>query len=646
MRTSIRYILSFLLIALICIGALAGGAYVLYGDYSRNQIEENFLARFSAAQVQADQLLETLLQYEQQLSYSLITLNTSSQTAFSMDTTRLIPMLNNFETNVELPASLAVFVRGNPQWIYTSAGVISYEQYEDQLREEGIDPEFSMLYSRLLTASKPLMYSAYPDNGKLILILPLGNAWSAYPATLMMILDARVISDYFVGIGASTSLYALDTFGQLALSLPAEGEPRLLSSALYGTNATGIEQHSVDGERLIYLRQPSSTGMITYVGVVPENVFYQEWYVLQRQLLAAVCLVGIFAIILSLVMGYMNYLPVRNAYRMVTGAEETDPGHNELDAIVDTFAATRRNISELEERHEENLRLLSRQFLLGLINGAIKTEAELKSYLSSLALDLSHPMWLAMFLPLPDDWSVARRDELMRALDSFHPASGELLFTECRWENGMGLVANFSSGQPREEAALAVATAVAQHLAQHLGRAVLVGAGSVEASPLSMGASFYRATATVKRAQQEGQTGPVAWQEQSPSSSRLCLDTALLAEGITYGNVEVAEAALNELLVRIRSSNERLPLVRLMCSDILNTVIRYAQKQGFPLDKARLCTVAEFQTIDEFAGKVRELIGHLCAESTRLRMQDAMQSRSRVITFIAENYKRSDLSLK
>lgn len=646
MKTSIRYILSFLLIAMICIGALAGGSYILYGDYSRNQIEEKFLVKFSAAQIQADQLMETLLQYEQQLSQDLISLNDESETAFTVDSTKLVPLLNNFETNVDFPVSLMVFVRSNPQWIYTSSGVLNYWQYEDRLLEEGINPEDSMLYSRLLTASKPIMYCASPNNSKLILILPLGSAWSAYPATLVMMMDESVISDYFNDIGATTSLYAMDTFGQLVLLSPAEGSPVFDPATLYDSNTTGIETRCVEGENWVFLRQPSSTGLITYVSIVPEHIFYQRWYELQRQLMLVVCLVGGFAVALSLVMGYTNYLPVRNAYRMVTGNVEVGQRYNELDAIVNHVAATRKNISELEEHHKEHLQLLKRQFLLGLINGSIKTSAELEVYLSSLMLDLSHPLWLAMFLPVPDDISISSQDDFIQILDSCSFDDAELLFTECRWENGIGLVVNFSTEHPREEAGIAVAQAIVQHLFQYFGKALLVGAGSVESSPFSISTSFYRATGTVKKAQQDGRTGAVAWHEPEQSASRLCLDTALLAEGITYGNVEVADAALRELLVRVRSSNERIPLIHLMCSDILNTVIRFSQKQNLPLDKTQLCAAAEFQTIDEFYMKMQKLINQLCAETNRMRVQDSVQSRSRVIAFIAENYKRNDLSLK
>ena len=89
MKTVLRYILSFLLVAMICITALAGAAHVLYGDYSRSQIEDKYMARWSAAQTQADRLLERLLQYQGELSARLM----KSDVVQTSETDSLLPIL-------------------------------------------------------------------------------------------------------------------------------------------------------------------------------------------------------------------------------------------------------------------------------------------------------------------------------------------------------------------------------------------------------------------------------------------------------------------------------------------------------------------------------------------------------------------------
>lgn len=96
MRTSLRYIFSFLLISAICITTLASGAYVLYGDYSKRQIEEKFQAQLSRSQSQADQLLESILQYQQQLSYTLFDTQNNTFNGKIPNADMLVSLINNF----------------------------------------------------------------------------------------------------------------------------------------------------------------------------------------------------------------------------------------------------------------------------------------------------------------------------------------------------------------------------------------------------------------------------------------------------------------------------------------------------------------------------------------------------------------------
>lgn len=644
MKTNVRYMLSFLLLALIVITLLAGGASVLYGDYSRRQIEDRYMASFSAAQNQSDRRLESLLQYHQQLSDSLSLYMTSDACgSYQLDEATLVAMLNNFESNAAWPVSLAFFLRSQPQRIMTSRGCVSYLDYEVLLQQEGINVDITALFSTLLTVKSPVVSRPSATAGKLLLYLPLGTAWSSYPATLLMLVDESLLSECFnrQAIGESSSLYALDSLGQLALCSPAPGMEALTSRELFDGVASGITFRQVDGEDMVFLRQPSSTELMTYIGVVPERVFYQSWYAMQRSLLTIVAIVTALAIVLSLILGQVIYLPVRRAYKRVTG-QPPRADTNELAGIVDAFERTRENVSELEGRQTATSTILRRQLMLGLINSTIKTPEELATYRQGLQLNLNRRWWLSLYLACPDA-APGRTDSLLMVLEDCQLEQAELLFAECRWEKGIGLVVNFDDDDP-DHAPERLAHAIYAFLCRQLAGPMLLGAGSLETDPLSMGTSFYRATATVKAAAQE--IGVAVYQAEPPAPSRLSLDTALLAEGITYGNAEVAEKALQELMLRVSSCGERLPLVHLMLSDILNTVIRYAQKQRLPIDKARLCTVSEFRTLEEFHQCAGELIRDLCAASSHMRMQDSAQDRSRVITFINQNYKRNDLSLK
>lgn len=650
LKTSMRYVLSFLLIALLCIFAVAVGANVLYGDYSRNQIEEKYLANFSASQRQADNQLEDLNSYFQQLS-EILPLYAEGTTLASaeIDAQTLSSLMGNFEGNSADGISLAFFLRAEPQFIYTSMGKSPYLDYEDRLRSEGIDADMSELFSNLLTVRQPLLYRPKSllsgTQGKLILLYPLGSAWSDYPATLMAILDDTLLTRYFSAeqLDAVTSLYALGTSGQVVLSSPAPGTETLGAQVLYEASGSGVQQEEVDGKELVFIRTASTTGLLTYVAVMEQGDFYSQWYMVNARLNAVAVLTLCFAGALSLVMGYLVYAPVRRAYTRVTGRAPTGRSADELETIVSVYERTRENVSELEDLQETQTGIIRRQFMLGLINGTIKGAHEFEGYRESLMMRLDRLMWLSMYLLLPDE--SADTDRVLEALESFRLTDGEVLFAECRWEKGIGLVVNFERPD-RETAPMDVAREVMNFLRERVDGGVQLGVGSLESDPMRMGTSFYRATVTLKEALPQPGGAIVAYQEKPLRDTLLCLDTTLLAEGITYGNKEVALASLQDMVARIHASHERVPITQLMRSDILNTVVRYAQKQGLTPDKTKLCATAQMQTIEEFHQGARQLIEEICSACGQRRIQDSVQNRSRVISFIAANYKRNDLSLK
>lgn len=645
MKTGIRYMLSLLLTALLCIFAIAAGAHVLYGDYSRNQINDKYLGSFVAAQMQADDQLKLLLQYAQQLSDSLhLYVEENTRGGYVVEEATLLSLLGNFESNAGINNSIAFFLRSDPAHIYTSVGRLAYPDYERRLYEKSINADMSMLFSRLLTTKKPVLFAPATQDEVLMLAVPLGSAWSAYPATLLIMIDEALLTEGFAEIRAAgnVGLYGVDALANLVFGQPGD-LPRMSSQALCAVMSNGVIPQDIDGNDYIFTRQQSSTGLLTYISVTPERAFYGSWYTLSQQLMRVILVVTVVAAAMSLLLGYVVYQPVRRAYTRITGRKPSSRGADELETIVDTYERTVENMAELEERAEANSSVMLRQFTLGLINGIIRTRQEFDGYKESIELTLGGDWWVSLYACLPEETLHARMDVVLNALDGYTLPQGEMLYAECRWEEGIGIILNFDSDIPYE-----TAHTLADSLLRHLNArdaAVRLSVGSVEGTPLRMGTSFYRATAAMKAAA-VGEGGLLVYSEESGHRHSLSLDTALLAEGITYGNAEVALASLEDMIAKLRHSHERLPLIRLMCSDMLNTVVRYAQKQNLPLDKTRLCEVADFHSLETFSEGISQLIADICAASNQRRMQDSAQDRSRVITTITQSYKRNDFSLK
>ena len=640
LKTFFRYIMSFLMIALICIFTITIGARVLYGDYSRRQAETQAEARLEAFRTLADSRVSKMLSHAQQLADILDLAGGGMANEMTLAT-----LLNNYERNAEIEGGAAFFLRAEPQYIYTDRGKVAYVDCERQWDEIIGDVDLSKIYSSLMMAQSPRLYRAFTGN-RLIFVAPLGNAWSSYPAALLLQLEDDFMQDCWKSMspGAQTGLYLIGVGGDVLLERPGEGQPAFSAYDLCETMTSGVSVQETTAGKQVFLRAHSETGLATYVLTTPEKTFYSAWYDQERRLGQMTVLSLAVAAALSVAMGFVNYLPLRKAYTQIRGEKPTGWQGDALENIVNSFEETRDSLNALEERLDTSLGTIRRQLMLALINNTLKNHQEFEDYKESLAMRLDRPNWLSIFAPIPPEENGPEWiDNALVALEDLQLSDVEMLFAECRWERGLGILANFdASGAPAPEE---IAARVFDQLRRYTTGVLVLGVGSIEHSPMDMGASFYRATTTVKAALPRTEDGVLLWKENRQFSS-LCLDTTLLAEAITFGNAEVALTALNEMMIRLRASSDRFPVVRLMCCDVVNTVVRYAEKQGLPANSAKLCAALEFASLDEFYEKTGALIRDVCAAASARHNDDSAQDRSYLISFLTKNYKRNDLSLK
>ncbi|MBO4836881.1 MAG: helix-turn-helix transcriptional regulator, partial [Clostridia bacterium] len=211
------------------------------------------------------------------------------------------------------------------------------------------------------------------------------------------------------------------------------------------------------------------------------------------------------------------------------------------------------------------------------------------------------------------------------------------------WEKGIGIVVNFEGEDPTESLRR-IAHSIFDQLQKQLPFSFVLSVGSADDSALNMGISFYRATATIKAQTMPNDSGVCFWRETTLEMTA-APDTTLLAEAVTFGNSEVALKAFHDLCQRLGRVNEPYSIIHMMCCDLLNTIIRAAQRQNVTPDPAELKNAAEFSSLQDFEARSEEMIRSICQHASQRREEDASREHSELISFITRNYKHNDFSL-
>ncbi len=638
-----RYLTSFLAIALLPLLTVCVAVYAVYPDYVQSQIRDTRASAFNSASLKADYLLDGLLRFAEQIdnNLSLYLQEEDNATRDSAITTAL----SGYEQHSDVPVTMLFFNRHDPNRIHSSQGLLDYRAFELGI-PGNVDVNRSSIFYNLLSASHTLLYrlTYRPDStepGFIACVVPLGDASTTYRATLLFLIPELSFLDAFEGeLGPyAGNLCGLDTYGNTVFARMSDVQAVIGNTPLFNLSGTGY----IEKEGLSFLRQTSQTNLLTYTLTMRPSMFYSAWIVRERHLLITVSLLLAFCIAMAIWAANTNYKPIRAAYRIMQGSA---PGRhqNELQQMAESYRSVVANMGELTQHINHNAHLIMSHFVLKLINGKVNDQEEFAYHETCLAIDFHRPLYAALFLHCTYIADVLTRDALLRLCDGIHCPSAELLYAECTWEKGIALLLNFASDAAEQFLQETAERIVRLASAEGLGGMISVGIGSVEESYTQLNRSFYKAV--VARRGTEGEAKVIAVYQESPLDQRFYNgDHSLLAEGLSYGNLEVALNALEEMLVNLRTGTAPFPLVSLMCSSILLTVIRAANKQGIELNVAELSSTAQINDLDAFARNTRDIITQVCQVTSKKHAEVSSTMASNVIGFIAQHYMRSDFSL-
>lgn len=648
-----RYIFSFLFIAILPFIAVSFVYYFIYINYIMMQANENRLSSFESAVLQCDYTFNELLRLSDHISDSLPYYIVKSGHGYAIaNEAAVFSALSSYEQNTFIRTKIFFYLRSEPYSIYTSTEKKRYTEFEAALTGKA-DLKISNLFYKLNTVSSSTLFrlskskNTNAQDGIVVFIVPIGDKSISYVGDLLFVMNE---SD-FVNIFSHTlgefegSMHALSNFGETIFSYGSEGVPQMDLQTLINLTGTGIIEKKIDGTNYVFMRNNSGTGIFTYITAMKRTDFYSETGEIHSRLLLILLLLALVCCIIAFAFSQFIYQPVRNALYRITGKNKTDAKTNEFEQMINAYEKTIEDIEALESRIDSHVSIISSQFMLKLINGTLKDREKFDYYAKCISMEFKGACNAAYFLMPVDPSDKKLPYRILETCGRFHFEGADFLFSECFWENGIGLIVNFDADDP-DCFIQRFGDSLLDHLKKNSVEGILLGAGSAEPNPLKISQSFYEAVASAKSMKNEDVSSVCIYQSASIKSGGFGINTALLAEGVNFGNADVALRAFGDIIKKLRTLPDPFPVIRLLCCDALNTVIRHAERQNLEMDISVLAETAEFSSLDEFEQKVGAFITDICTRTNKKRMLDDLAIRSSVINYINNNYKRNDFSLK
>ncbi|WP_158289688.1 helix-turn-helix domain-containing protein [Paenibacillus flagellatus] len=621
-----KYLISYiavLIIPLLMIGLLV---YEHYVDILKDEVTTNHLRMLDRIQTAFDQKVKEMNTIAAEIaSKPELTPFQLQQTAYSGVKAK---QLLTYSAANDFISDVLVYIRGQP-YLYSGSSTYTPElfmnhiyKYESWSLEQFVS-DMATLRSPRLRPSEPIVAAHLSDKRALTYMVPIPvNAAAPYGSVLFVIGESKVrtMLQGLLEYGEGNTM-VFNEKGERIVSLrDGTDADELEATTIAQALSAGTSTRSYAGQDYVFSKVKSSYNGWTYVTMLPTERFLQRVIDVKNRAVVALC--WVLAVGSALIYGllHVNYGPVR---RLLSSAGKQWGGS------FRTFGDVTRAFHQIAEQNErlgrkvDQTRTAVREhMLLALMKGRVEDVDEFRRKSEEAGIRFTKPQLVVV------------RFAVRRAADGEPGVRAELAEAI---ERGMADIAESYRVDGLEGPQLNFLCAVDEagddwrmRIAELHGSVretfridVAVGIGSPYRDLRELGKSFIEASTALDFKLIKGFNEVIDYrtmtgeQEMAVRYPRRQIET--LEVLIVQGDTVSLNEAVRELLARIESGSMPLHLVRCVCYDMINCILKAMQRLDGGIESAAVpypdvVALTKFDTVQELAALIERMGEQLCAD--------------------------------
>lgn len=661
----LTYTLSYILIFLV---PLSGVTYFIYHNAAANlraSIEQANVNQLSQVRLSIDNQMTNLLEIAGKISYDEhLTKYMVSHPYYSRDA---IAALARYKANNSILEELFLYYRGEEQ-IYSNLGMTDvdvifgdmyrFEQWQpDQIREALNETSF--------TTVRPAEYVTVHSRREsmLAMLIPIKtNDPYPYGTILYLMKEAKltgvmdsILSDFsgssyiFSGTGeVVTANYRGDSLRGHDLASVAELEP-------------GIHSMELGGERYSVVTVKSRVNGWTYATAIPSYQFFEQVGQIRTIILLVFAFTVLMGIVAAMLLARRQYHPIRDLLEFASmqgGPRETPKSRNEWDWIKQT-------IHDYHARIDMQEPFVRNQCLLLLFKHGKPDDPEIERMIAQSGLELPEQASCFTIIVSWDEQSRSEQswEEKQRLLAQLSELElpelhARLYGVEFSSSQQLALMATLLPGEEGEEETSRVAEvvdALDALLSEQLSGQPSFGVGTVYRDLSGLHLSFLEAASALEQRMLTYSSRIAYFEELTElSASAAASDTywipkkslLKLEQSLKQGNEAVALQLIAAMMEEIKQQTLSVPLLRCLCFDVLNSLLRTAAELGVADVRSHIASLQGFETLEELEERMSELAGRICREATHQAETTQPTLLDEIVAYVEQNYADYTLSLE
>lgn len=448
--------------------------------------------------------------------------------------------------------------------------------------------------------------------------------------------------------------YIFDNFGQVLAAnykgeIISEQEVNALFALEPGTHSISLNQepHSVVSVK-------SDAGW-TYVTAMPSNQFFSRIVHIRTFVVLVFSFMVVMGTFLAIMLARRQYHPISDLMEFIRLKNDPDPSSttNELEWIKKTLHDYSQRV-DLQEPYARNHILL--MLLKHGHTGDFPSE-----FTDKLGIRFNRSYYFVMIMgwemhafPNGDNPEQPTVMQLMNDVE-LPELSAYAYGVELPQADQLALIVGFDAEIEHEGRLNARMEPIVEKLqwmvTEHTGVAPAIGIGNRYIYPKQLNQSYIEASTALEASMLHGQGSSTYFNNLSgsdvqDSSFWVPKDVLLkLVQSLKQGSYDVAVQMVSTALNTLKSEMPSVPLLRCICFDILNTMLKTASELGIHHVVDQLPRITSYDSLEDLEKKLTGLAAEICAHVEAKSETEESSLMDEIVAYIDANFSDYDLSL-
>lgn len=661
----LKYALSYILIFLIPLTGVTVFVYENAVNSLRSEIEQSNVNQLNQVKMTIDDRMRELQEIASKIAYDEhLTPYMVRHPYYGWEAIR---QLSTYKANSSILEDLFLYFHDDPT-IYSSRGLTNVDVIFNQTYQFKNESKVDLLRD-LNEATHPVMRPAeqvnvnYRKESMLTLLVPIMPNDPFPYGTVVYLMEESKLTGVMDSIlnEFSGSSYIFDQDGKMltsnnhGASMPQD-ELSVLSSL-----QPGIHNLTLNNEKQSVVAVLSQENGWTYVTAMPSHQFFSRVVHIQTLILLVFSIVVLTGIAAAMLLAKRQYHPIKDLMefaklRSNSTALDSAKISNEWDWIKQTIHDYNARI-DIQEPYVRN------QCLLLLLKHGKPDDPEIEQLILGAGLEL--PQGQGYYFSVILAWNASYADENARqerqqmqemlhelALPGLHAQVYGIEFSPSEQFALMVSVVPSEAVTQQQQVEQIVET-VKRMVIENSQLMPSIGVGTPYENLAELNQSFIEA-ATALEFRLAGGNGHVTYFEHlaelsSPGAETFWISKKSLLkleQSLKQGNESVARQMLSSIIHDIKNESLSVPLLRCICYDLLNAMLRVASEMGMHSVIQHIAALASFDTLDETEQKLNGLAEQICAQVERNTETEQHSLMDDIVAYVDQQYADYTLSLE